>query len=234
MVRNAGLCNTDNATLAIVIGAFILMLVIVLPRIIPGGRFGVSCSDLASPIPGGINQSILARTRSLDTLGLELNLPQNPITQGGPLTIQMTFINHGVGTITLFFKNDELFLGDDGADGLSFSLRSETGIDYSESSARFPRPHTRPQFTNDTLHLLLPKQRCTQTVTFDAARLAEVASSVGRLGPGDYFITAIYRNRSAGQVPAPGPGTPQPIFPDQGVYVTTQDVRSNQASLRIR
>ena len=217
--------ETNNTTLAILIVAFILLLILILPQVIPGGRFGVVCSQLANPIPGGNNQSILAsRSDGALTLGLELN--QRNLTTSDNLIANVTFNNTGVGAITLFLNPNEVLLRNDGSAGLHFEImRVSDQTIFSERADLRPAPPQRTTFPSELLHILGPRQRCTEILTFETFRLADLG-----LPAGSYRITAVYRNTNRGQITAPAANGP--IFPDQGVY-TVQELRSNPIEFTI-
>ncbi len=219
--------DTSNTNLTIVVFAFVLLLIILLPRVIPGGRFGIPCSSLAHPIPGGNNQSYLS-ARSEGALRLEIALQRSSINPGEPLTVNVTFINTGVGAITLFFVPEEALLRDDGAPGLSFQILRlpDRALLGEPPTVRPPNPQ-RTQFPPEVLHVLGPRQRCTEQITFSATRV----NSAG-LTAGSYSMRAIYRNFFRGEIIVPPGATATPIFPDQGVY-TTQELRSNEVEFSI-
>jgi hypothetical protein len=215
--------ETNNVTLSIIAFAFVLVMMLVVPQAIPGSRFGVSCSSLANPIAGGNNQSLLAaRSQESEALGLEIELKRSNISVNEPLVVNATFVNRGVGSITLFFVPQEAQLRDDGAPGLYFLIQSiPARANFSEPTTVRPPNQVRQTFRPEVLHVLAPKQRCTEQLTFDTIRL----NSLG-LSPGRYAIRAVYRNPTHGTLQLVPGATATPIFPDQGVYVT-QNLQSN-------
>lgn len=225
-IRNA-VGDTDNTTVAIVTVGFVLLLIILLPQVIPGGRFGVSCSALANPIPGGNNQSLLS-ARAEGTLGLEISLPQIDVPINSSLLVNATFVNNSIGAITLFLVPRESLLRDDGTAGLNFVIRRlpDQTVVSEPVTIRPPNPQ-RTQFSAETLHILGPRQRCTEQIEFTTVRLSNLG-----LAPGQYSIQAIYRNPYPGTLDFPPAPTPTPIFPNQGVY-TTQELRSNTVTFNI-
>lgn len=134
------------------------------------------------------------------------------------------FINESGGPLTVAFVPDEaVFRYDTTENGLLFFIQATTGTVLGEPANVKPPAPIRQQFTPDVLHLLSPHQRCTQTITISAARLAAAG-----LRQGQYQIIAVYRNSAHGVLSPPGALTPTPIFRDQGVFVTTTEgVRSN-------
>jgi hypothetical protein len=82
MQRLRGLVSdTSNTTLGIISVAFVIVLLIVVPQVIPGSRFGVSCSALAHPAADGNGQSLLA-ARSDGALRLVIDVQRDSISPG--------------------------------------------------------------------------------------------------------------------------------------------------------
>ena len=79
----------------------------------------------------------------------------------------------------------------------------------------------------EILHVLGPRQRCTEQLRFETFRLADL-----NLPAGTYTVTAIYRNTFPGTVSVSAGAVATPIFPDQGVY-TVQELRSNVVEFSI-
>lgn len=204
----------------LVFGA-VLVLMIVAPQVAPTSQFGVACSSLSNPIPGGNNGSLLA-ARSADALRLTLDLQRRNLAVNDELTVNVTFNNTGVGAITLFFIPGETLLRNDGTPGLSIEIaRLPDRTVFSEPSTIRPPNPQRQSFANETLHVIGPRQRCTEQVTFTQARLSNLG-----LAPGNYAIRAIYRNTTAGAINVPVGATATPIFNTQGAY-TTAELSSN-------
>lgn len=197
--------------------AFVMLLMITLPQVAPTSRFGVPCSALAHPIPGGNNQSLLA-ARSSSALQLELDLPRRNIGMNEELIVNVTFNNTGVGPVTLFFVPQETLLRNDGTAGLSIEItRLPDRAIFSEPATLRPPNPERQTFPVETLHVLGPRQRCTESIAFTPARLSNL-----NLQAGNYAIRAIYRNRFPGILNVPPGATATPIFNTQGVYVTSE------------
>ncbi len=209
--------ETNSTTLAVVAFAFIMLLMIMLPQVAPTSRFGVRCSALAHPIPGGNNQSLLA-SRSTNALQLELSLPRQNIGMNEDLVVNVTFNNTGVGPVTLFFVPEETLLRNDGASGLSIEIvRLPDRAIFSEPTTLRPPNPERQSFPIEVLHVLGPRQRCTEPITFTPARLSNL-----NLQAGNYAMRAIYRNRFPGILNVPPGATATPIFNTQGVYVSSE------------
>lgn len=219
--------GSDNMTVGIVVVVFALVLLLVLPRIIPGGRFGVSCGSLAHPLAGGNNQSYLS-ARSQGALEMRIELQRTNLTITDNLVVNLTFVNNGVGAITLFFIPQETLLRNDGSAGLSFEImRTSDRVVFSERTDIRPPNPQRQQFLPEVLHVLGPRQRCTEQLTFETFRLSDLG-----LPAGAYTLTAIYRNSYPGQVSAEAGSLATPIFQNQGVY-TVQELRSNAVEFTI-
>lgn len=207
--------------IAIVLFFAILVLMILVPQVAPTSRFGIACSALANPIPGGNNGSLLSR-RSEGALRLGIDLQRRNLSTGDPLTVNVTFDNTGVGAVTLFFIPGETLLRNDGTPGLSIEItRLPDRTAFSEPATIRPSNPQRQAFPVETLHVLAPKQRCTEQITFTQTRLSNL-----NLAPGNYAIRAIYRNTTAGAVNVPPGATATPIFQTQGVY-TVAELSSN-------
>lgn len=221
------IAGVDNTTMVIVAGAFLLLLIILLPRVIPGGRFGIPCTGLAHPIPGGNNQSVLAE-RSAGALTVEITLERSDLGVSDPLIVNATFINNGVGAITLFFVPEESLLRDDQTPGLNFIVRrvADNAL-MSEPTTVRPPNAVRQQFPTETLYILGPRQRCTERLTFDPVRLSNAGITTG-----NYTIRAIYRNFYPGILDVQPGATATPIFQNQGVYIT-DGLRSNEADFSV-
>jgi len=219
--------ETSNTTLAVIVFAFVMTLMIVLPEVAPTSRFGTSCSALAHPIPGGNNQSLLA-ARSSNALQLQLDVPRPNIGLNEELVVNVTFHNTGVGPVTLFFVPEETLLRNDGAPGLSIEIvRLPDRAIFSEPATLRPPNPERQTFPVEVLHVLGPRQRCTESLTFTSARLANL-----NLQAGNYAMRAIYRNRFPGTLSVPPGATATPIFTTQGVYVTSE-LSSNMVEFSI-
>jgi hypothetical protein len=219
--------GVNNTTRLIVAGGFLLLLIILLPRVIPGGRFGIPCTGLAHPIPGGNNQSVLAE-RSAGALSIEITLERSDLGMNDPLIVNATFINNGVGAITLFFVPEESLLRDDQTPGLNFIIRrvADNAL-MSEPTTVRPPNLVRQQFPTETLYILGPRQRCTERLTFDPVRL----SNAGIIS-GNYTIRAIYRNFYPGILDIQPGATATPIFQNQGVY-TIDELRSGEVDFSV-
>lgn len=213
--------GTSNVRVAIVLFFAVLVLMILMPQVAPTSRFGIACSALANPIPGGNNGSLLSR-RSEGALQLNIDLQRRNISISDPLTVNVTFDNTGVGAVTLFFIPGETLLRNDGTPGLSLEItRLPDRTVFNEPATIRPSNPQRQTFPVETLHVLAPKQRCTEQITFTQTRLSNL-----NLAPGNYAIRAIYRNTTAGALNVPPGATATPIFQTQGVY-TAAELSSN-------
>jgi len=232
--RFRGLVNESDSVTRIIAGvALLLLLVIALPSLvpsIPGLANGAACDALYSPNANGNHQSLMALNADPTSLHLELDAPALIIPSGQPLTLAVRFINESTAPITLAFVPDESVFRFTGSEsGLMFSIITASGAVLGEpQTVKLPAP-IRQQFPQPVLHLLSPRQHCTQSITIAPNRLAAAG-----MASGQFQLVAVYRNLYTGVVPAIGALTPTPIFGNQGVWVTASDgVRSNPIIISI-
>jgi hypothetical protein len=221
--------SSDPMTRIIALAALLILAIIALPALwarLPGAASGVACANLPMPRLTGNNQSLLSS--QVDSSALLLELAPDPvvINQGEPLDMDVRFINDSVAPLTLFIAPDEVTLRyTEQEAGLLFSITSNGQALGEPPNVRPPYP-VRQQFTQDQLRVLGPRQRCSEHIQIDAARLN--AAQVIR---GEYRITAVYRNLYKGVLSPVGALTPTPIFRDQGVW--TGQVQSNEIKVII-
>jgi hypothetical protein len=147
---------------------------------------------------------------------------------GDPLVVNVTFDNTGVGSVTLFFVPGETLLRNDGTPGLSIEIaRQPDRTVFSEPATIRPPNPQRQSFSMETLHVIGPRQRCTEQIAFTQTRLANL-----NLSAGNYAVRAIYRNPTAGALNVPAGAVATPIFRTQGVY-TTSELSSNVVEFSI-
>lgn len=219
--------ETPNSTLAIVVAGLTLILFILLPRVFPTELLNIQCSTMANTLSGGNNGSILA-ARSTGLMTLQLDLSDSNISVNEALRPNVTFLNPGVGSNTLFLVPQEALLRADGSQGLHFVIRRmPDGAVFGEPGTVRPSIPVRQTFAPETLHVLSARQECTESFEFTAVRL----SSLG-LQPGNYTMQAVYNNPFPGQWNVRPDATATPIFADQGVYVANE-LRSNSVEFSI-
>ncbi len=219
---------SDPVTQLIAGAAFLILLVVALPRIWPGTASGVDCLGLSSPRISGSNQSILASQADENAIVLELVPQKNTIAVGEPLVMDVRFINTTMSPLSMYFGASIIpFRYTEQEVGLMFSIQSEDGRVLGEPVNVRPFVPIPTQYTPDQIHVLGPRQRCTMHVEVDAARLA-----ASQMGPGNYLLTAVYRNQSKGILPPVGRLTPTPMFPDEGVWITPK-VQSNSVTISV-
>src|SRR3989442_10939103 len=95
--------GNDRMTQMIAAVAFILLLIIALPRFIPGTASGIDCNGLPIPRVSGSSQSLLASQVDPSVLHLELVPNQIVISQGAPLIMELRYINESMAPLTLFY-----------------------------------------------------------------------------------------------------------------------------------
>ena len=220
--------EADDITRIIAFVALVLLLVITLPTLaprIPAVRNGAVCSSLYSPPGDGTQQSILGRAAGTAALHLDLTVGSNFLVSGDALILQVHFANQSAGPLMLALVPEEaVFRYTDAESGLMFAVQTTDGRALGEPTTTRPPAPIRTQFTQDQLHILNPRERCTQTITITPDRLA----AAGVVQGGQYQVMAVYRNLSAGKLFPIGALTPTPIFPDQAVWVSpTGGVHSN-------
>jgi hypothetical protein len=111
-----------------------------------------------------------------------------------------------------------------------FAVQTIDGRALGEPPSTRPPAPIRTQFSQEQLHMLNPRERCTQTIFITADRLAAAGVSQG----GQYQVMAIYRNLAAGKLSPVGNLTPTPMFPDQAVWVSPAGgVHSNIATFGV-
>ena len=220
---------TDPVTQIIALAALLILAIIALPALwarLPGSASGVACVNLPMPRLTGSNQSLLAS--QVDSKELLMELAPDPIVinQGQPLDMEVRYINNSIAPLILFIAPDEVtFRYTEQEAGLLFSITSGGVARGDQPNVRPPYP-VRQQFTQNQLRILGPRQRCSERVQIDPARL----NAAGVI-QGEYQITAVYRNLYKGVLSPIGALTPTPIFRDQGVWTGT--VQSNQIKVII-
>ncbi len=222
--------GSDRFTRMIAAAAFVLLLIIALPRFVPGTASGIDCEALPIPRLSGSNQSLLASQVDPRVLTLEL-VPENiVISPGQPLVMEVRYINESMAPLTLFYDpNQVTFRYTQQEAGLLFSITTLDGRALGvPPNVRPPLP-VRQQFAPNQLRVLGPRQRCHQQVVIDQAQL-----NAAGIGAGEYRVTAVYRNQFRGAIPPVGPQTPTPIFPDQGVWTGPPELNYQVQSNEIR
>ncbi len=223
--------SADPVTRIIALIAFGILLVIALPRLLPGTASGIDCAALPVPRVSGSNQSVLASQTDPTALHLELVPEIINISPGVALVMEVRFINESMAPLTLFYDPSQVtFRYTQQEAGLLFSVTTPDG------RALGVPPNVRPpfpvhqQFAAIQLRVLGPRQRCTQRVEIDAGQL-----NAARVVQGEYRITAVYRNQYRGAIPPVGALTPTPVFHDQGVWTGPPDqnyqIQSNTIQL---
>ncbi|HEX3053513.1 MAG TPA: hypothetical protein VHP83_22835 [Aggregatilineaceae bacterium] len=227
MVRRARGVNRTN--LMIGVALIILLVVLVVPRVYPAARQGITCTDLASPL-GGNNRSVLALAGDDEQhLALEVRLEKDPLTLNEQLVAYVTFVNNDVGPIILHFntslppiivRSDNLVNGalaipvNSTQPGIAFEFRRENAAWDSPDMTLVPSPNTTLNY--EDLHLLGSRSRCTMKYVIDPATITNA------LPAGTYRIRAFYRNVNQGVLPAPAAGAPTATataaYTDQGVW----------------
>jgi hypothetical protein len=217
----------DPIVQLILLAGLIYGAVLLLPRI---GflNYGVNCENLASPLYGGNNQSILGRGLDPSELTLELLTDRTSINAGETLVLTVRFNNPSMAPIILPIDDAySVFRYTGQEDGLTFAIQATNGQVLGEPLNNPPPLVNRNQYSNADLRMLSPRYRCNLRLEINGQRLANAG-----LRGGDYLIRAVYRSSSKGLIPAASStNAPTPIFADYGVWVG--EVRSNEILLRI-
>jgi hypothetical protein len=220
--RNWGIrdrIDTVNRTnVAIAIAGVILATVVILPRVYPAAKRGITCTDLASPL-GGNNRSVLAQSGN-DPQGLDLDLVlENEIIGAGePLRATVTFVNKDIGPVILYLPERSPVTSRDNV--FVIQLRR---LDNSPLLNEPTDPLVPATFERD-LHLLGSRSRCSLQIEISAAEL----SSLGLIPGSEYRIEAMYRNYQVGVPTPPPPGNPTATA--TMAYPNSQGVWTGEAS----
>lgn len=227
--------GADDITRIIALVAFVILIIIALPSLapqIPGFANGATCTSLTSPNGGGSNQSLLAANADPNSLRLELTADKVALAVGEPLNLNVRFINDSSAPLTLAIVPEEaVFRYTGNENGILFFVQAAGNPNsLGESAAVKAAAPIRQQFPPNLLHILGPRQHCTQPISIAPNRLA----AAGMGAPNQYQIIAAYRNNYRGVLAAPGQRTPTPVFRDQGVWTTPPDgVRSNNLIITV-
>ncbi|NDJ75043.1 MAG: hypothetical protein GYB65_02185 [Chloroflexi bacterium] len=241
--------GVDRVTWALGIAMFTVILVAVFPYLtfVPvlseRTQRGHTCSELANPI-GGNNRSMLAERDDFHALSIDLELDEEAIRQGEPLTVRVIFRNRDKGPAVLYLPQDgtPVFGRDDGenalpnpVEGLRFEL---TRLDVPQGpysplgNPVLSAPTTvPPSFNWDDLHLLGPRNRCNEELEISW----ELLQALGVTEPGQYRIQVYYEVSTSGLMPSRSINEPTvtatAAFLDQGVLVA--DPSSNSIEFNV-
>jgi hypothetical protein len=219
----------DNPTeRGIIIAALIYLGILLSTRFFPGVESGLECNSLSRPIITGNNQSILATRVDPSVLQVELIIPKITIASNEPLVMEVRLVNTSLAPLTLFYDEPSIRFRYTGQEpGLIFAIQALNGRVAGEPFTVRPQVPQPQAFDRNLLRVLPPRGRCNVRVEIDPARLAASGVTAGE----QYRIIAVYRNTARGQLPAPAPLTPTPIFSDQGVWIG--EVRSNDVVITV-
>ncbi len=227
--------ESDDITRVVAAAAFVMLMIITLPTLaprIPSIANGPVCSALFSPPGNGTQQSLLGREADTNAVTLQLSADAVFLKPGDPLVLEVRFINQTTGPIILaFVPGEAVFRFTQNESGMMFAVANSAGQALGEPfSSKAPAP-IRQQFPPEMLHVLGPRQHCTQTITITSDRLA----AAGLAANGQYQIKAVYRNVARGQLfPIGSALTPTPMFPDEGIWVTPPGgIQSNAIAIGI-
>src|SRR5262245_38829067 len=120
--------SSDPVTRIIAVVAFAILLIIALPRLVPGTASGIDCSALPIPRVSGSNQSVLASGVDPTVLHLELVPEVVTIGEGASLLLEVRYINVSMAPLTLFYDPTQVtFRYTQQEAGLLFSITTPDG-----------------------------------------------------------------------------------------------------------
>lgn len=186
----------DNLVL-LAIGILIgLALTFGLPEFLPQVRSGVACTSLSPPDFETDNRSLLAISgEDVQELALEVIIPES-IQAGSAIELEVVFINDDIGPITLYLPDREPYYGPS-ANSLALSLQvTDANTGNVVLTLNNPIPGVTGAFNELDLHLLQAQSSCREVYPLDEAETL-------LLTPGNYRITATYRNSNPGALTVP-------------------------------
>lgn len=172
---------------------------------------GVTCGSLRRGEDRGNHQSLIGRAAE-DPLILRVEADSYP-TDGNPWNIRIIVINNTIGTIPIYFEDNQVIVGDDGNSGIGliFSPASSLSLDSNNDGIPNSRPGGITSFPEENIHVLGPRQRCVVHVSIPPSQLNLIAQGQGNERT---RISAYYRISNAGAVNQGGA-----IFTDQGMDI---------------
>lgn len=215
------------AVLALLLSLDLLIFPVLLPFATPLFPPGVACNDLGPPL-GGNNRSMLALSGDdFQELGLRLDLASPQLQADQDLRLRVTFTNADPGAIILFMPtNPDLVLGSDPGLGLRISVQDinnpNTTQVYGIPATAFQSAVQNGSFRPLDLHVLHAHDDCHQSYSFDLG-----------LPPGEYRISASYRNTQAGVLQARPGQTLDPLLRNQGVWASDVTLQSDELRFSI-
>jgi hypothetical protein len=204
---NRGASNT-------LVGIFLLVLLAVfagpnvLPRLISSFTpfdEAVPCAWLRVAEDRANHQSLIGRATE-DPLQLELRAGPVPTAPDNDLVVNIVIINASLGTVPIVYDPDEVIIGDNGSSGLGLIFAPP----YSRPGG--PVRQDPPTFSENSIRLLGPRQRCVHSVIIPYSQLDNAIRS------GQSQVRAYYRITTAGPITTAG-GIATPIYPDQGLDI---------------
>ncbi|GAB1420262.1 hypothetical protein MASR2M15_03510 [Anaerolineales bacterium] len=162
----------------------------------------VPCAYLPTANNRSAHQSVIARNTK-DSLSLTVRTSTIPVTNEGEFIIKVIMKNNSIGTIPIYYNENQIVKGDDGSNGLSIQF----------SPVIVPNIGTRPptdSFPETDIHLLGPRQSCVHTERIGGQLIDKSVAAV--------TVKATYRMTSPGQAFSTNPAE-RVVFTDQGMNI---------------
>lgn len=225
--RSAGnrIRETDNIILLMIgIGVGILV-ALAGPQFLPGLRRGIYCENVGPP--SGENHRSLLALKGNDRQDLELGiqLPEEEITLGDDLEVQVIFRNEDIGPIILYIPETDPVIGTNDANiGVRLEIENVTTRQVAQDGQIFTLASR--TFDDDQIHLVKSHSRCSVVTVIDGSTLAALG-----IGPGEYNIRAVYINTETGVAPPLEDGS-LPVFASQNVWTGRAESDAVQFTVR--
>lgn len=200
----------------VLVGIFLLVMLAVfagpgtLPRLIssvvPNVDESIPCAWLRQGFSRDQHQSLIGRAAS-SPIALRVRSSPVPNTLDGVITITITITNTSIGTVAIYYNEDQVRIGDDGVTsglGLVFNATGTQPAGVAQGNTPYPESDIR---------LLGPRQSCIHKEEFRMTQLP-----APNIATGNAIVKAYYRNTSRGAARQSDPQA-TPIYNDQGLWV---------------
>lgn len=167
---------------------------------------GIPCDRLPEAEDLAAHQSIIGRSVQ-DPLLLEVDA--SPIGDDGALVIRVTITNASLGTIPIYYNEDDIPTNDNGTNGFGITINPPP---LSGATSRLTGNLN--SYPEVDIRMLGPRQKCVHSFNFIAS--PQMVSSGGT-------AQAFYRMTTNGQQQPQSLNT-NTIFPDQGLDILATDV----------
>ncbi|MGB1285696.1 MAG: hypothetical protein ACPG7F_04100, partial [Aggregatilineales bacterium] len=164
--------DTSNTIIGIIL--LVMLLVFVGPNILPGllaRTFpfvdeGVPCSRLRTTDDRAFHQSLIGRA-SQNPLSIQVRPGAVPQAADGELIIRTIITNNTIGTVPIIFDADQVIIGDDGSSGVGLLFTPANSL----STGHIRQTGGATSFSQNTIKLLGPRQRCVHTEYFPGSQI---------------------------------------------------------------